>query len=98
MICHEQQKQLKLQTIERQVFAQELQVYRRVAEESVLECKDAYYDIFAKLAKSRSYQEIHDNMATTKENLEVADGDRNRLVRQLDEQVLASRESREALE
>ncbi len=67
---------------------------RRVSEEIILRSKDSNYDIFAKLAKRRNYQDIHVNMATTKKNLKVDDEDKIRLVKQ----VLASRVSRKALE
>ena len=51
----------------------QLEAYRHISEETVLECKNHYYDIYDQLRSGESCNRIYENMAETKNAIIEAD-------------------------
>lgn len=73
----------------------QLEAYRHITEENVLECKNHYYDIYDQLRSSENCNRIYENMAETKKSIMEADQDRAKLVKQLEKQCDISAQFRD---
>ena len=86
-ICQEQQKQLKRQTVERQSLVNQMGSYKQILQENTINCKQAYYDIYATLVETHGIQEIHENLVSTKQKNTESDLDREKLLKEVESHI-----------
>ena len=73
--------------MERQSLVNQLGSYRQILQENTINCKQAYYDIYATLVESRGISEIHENLVSAKQKTTESDEDREKLLREVESHI-----------